>query len=89
MNKYIQAVDDLMKYYDAYYFQNKYAEIEQTTHREQFKLLIDLLGDDEMSMKAISWIKNCYDCYYVNEYINDNDSAFAYLKFMIKQKDTK
>ena len=83
---YINAVDDLLNDYDAYYFINKYDDLKNNTHKSQFELLINLLKDDEMSMKAISWIKNCYDCYYKKQYENDEESPFAYLKGSIDRE---
>lgn len=72
----IKAIDDLWNNYDAFLFNNKYGE---NTHKKQFKLLEEKFKKDEMSMKAIKWIKNCYDCYYKEDF-NDDKSAFAYLK---------
>lgn len=72
----IKAIDDLWNNYDAFLFNNKYGE---NTHKKQFKLLAERFKQDEMSMKAIEWIKNRYDCYYKEDF-NDDKSAFAYLK---------
>lgn len=72
----IKAIDDLWNNYDAFLFYNKY---EENTHKKQFELLVERFKQDEMSMKAIEWIKNCYDCYYKEDF-NDDRSAFAYLK---------
>ncbi len=82
---YIKAVDDLLNGYDAYYFINKYDDLENNTHKNQFELLINLLKDDEISMRAINWIKNCYDCYYKSKFENDEESPFAYLKSSINK----
>ena len=72
----IKAIDDLWNNYDAFLFYNKY---EENTHKKQFELLEERFKQDEMSMKAIKWIKNCYDCFYKEDF-NDDKSAFAYLK---------
>jgi hypothetical protein len=72
----IKVIDDLWNNYDAFLFYNKY---EENTHKKQFELLEERFKQDEMSMKAIKWIKNCYDCFYKEDF-NDDKSAFAYLK---------
>ena len=72
----IKAIDDLWNNHDAFLFYNKY---EENTHKKQFELLEERFKQDEMSMKAIEWIKNCYDCYFKEDF-NDDKSAFAYLK---------
>lgn len=84
--KYLKAIDDLYNEYDAYYFINKYDGLENNTHREQFELLADLLVKyDSKSGSALSWIKNCYDCYYKEEY-NTPDSPFNYLRSVVNKK---
>lgn len=82
---YLTAVDTLMNEYDAFYFQNKYSNFENCTHPNEFTMLNDLLKDDLVSMKALGWIKNCYDCYNVNDYVNNTNSAFSYLKTKIEE----
>lgn len=72
----IKVIDDLWNNYDAFLFYNKY---EENTHKKQFELLEERFKQDKMSMKAIKWIKNCYDCFYKEDF-NDDKSAFAYLK---------
>lgn len=84
--EYLKAVNELFNDYDAYYFINKYSELDKNTHGEQLGMLIELLKDDEMSMKALDWIKNVYDCYYKHEYEEDEDNAFNYLKNAIEKK---
>ena len=74
----IKAIDLLMNNYDAYFFQNKYTE--DNTHKKEFDLLIKYFKNDEMALKAISWIKNRYDYYYKSDFENNKNSAFAYLK---------
>lgn len=84
--EYLKAVDDLLDGYDAYYFINKYSEIDKNTHSNQFSILFEFLKDDEMSMRALNWIKNCYDCYYKKQYENDEESPFYYLKCTINKR---
>ena len=43
-------------------------------------MLFELLKDDELSMRALNWIKNAYDCYYKEEIKKEEDNAFNYLK---------
>lgn len=81
----IKAVDDLLNEYDAYYIMNKYDE-ENNTHKKQFEMLIKLFENDSKSLRAIQWIHNCYDCYYKNQFENDDESPFAYLKGSIDRK---
>lgn len=83
---YINAIDDLLNDYDAYYFINKYSELDKNTHGTQFSMLFELLKDDELSMRALYWIKNAYDCYYKEEVKEDNDNVFNYLKKVIEKK---
>lgn len=84
--KLLKAIEDLWTSYDAYYFINKYDDLEKNTHKEQFELLINQLEDDEMSMKAINWIKICYDSYYKNEFDDEQeDNAFNYLRNKIEE----
>ncbi len=72
-----KALDDLFNNYDAFYIDNKYGN---NTHKEQFELLSQLKG--EKVQNAIGWIKDCYDCYYKDDYKGD-ETAFAYLRSLI------
>ena len=86
MNNCIKNKDLLEIYqeYDAYYFANKYGE--ESTHKEQFKRLRELLKDDELSQRALNWISSCYDCYYAKEYTEKNDNnPFYYLQNKINE----
>lgn len=83
---YINAIDDLLNEYDAYYFINKYSELEENTHGIQLSMLFELLKDDELSMRALNWIKNAYDCYYKEEIKKEEDNAFNYLKKVIEKR---
>lgn len=87
----MKELNEIKEGYDAFYFANKYGE--ESTHKEQFKKLRELLKNDEMSQRALNWISNCYDCYYINEYNGeDNSNPFYYLECKIKElkkdKDT-
>ena len=86
MNEYIKNKDllDIYNDYDAYYFANKYGE--ESTHKEQFKRLRELLREDELSQRALNWVSNCYDCYYAKEYVEMNDNnPFYYLQNKINE----
>lgn len=83
---YINAIDDLLNEYDAYYFINKYSELEENIHGTQLSMLFELLKDDELSMRALNWIKNAYDCYYKEEIKKEEDNAFNYLKKVIEKR---
>ena len=82
---YINAIDDLLNEYDAYYFINKYSELEENTHGTQLSMLFELLKDDELSMRALNWIKNAYDCYYKEEIKKEKVKAFIFLKKFLKK----
>lgn len=76
----IEAIDDLWNNYDAFLFNNKYGE---NTHQKQFDLLNKYFENDEISLKAINWIKYSYDCYYKEDFkeeLNGCKNAFSYLK---------
>ncbi len=84
--EYLKAVDELLEEYDAYYFINKYSDLDKNTHGNQFGMLLELLKDDDMCMRALNWIKNAYDCYYKEQVKEDNDNMFNYLKNAINKK---
>lgn len=81
MNKeeYLNAIDELQKNYDAFYFVNKYGS--ENTHQKEFELLSNLKG--ELVGNALAWIRNCYDCYYKDELPDDN--AFNYLRGIVNE----
>lgn len=91
MNKtkeeYLKYVNNLMNDYDAFYIQNKYGKADETTHDEEFVELGKLLECDDKSMRALGWIKNCYDCYYKSDLEDEEneDNAFNYLKCKIEE----
>lgn len=51
--KYLQYIDNLKEGYDAFYFQNKYSEIDKTTHSEEFTELIKLFEKDDNSIQVV------------------------------------
>ncbi len=77
-----EALNRIIDSYDAYYVENKYGK---GTHEEEFELLSQLKGDKVSN--AIAWIRDCYDCYYKEDYINDDSSAFAYLRSLIDKEN--
>lgn len=85
----LTALNNLLDEYDAYYIANKYSkfEDEDCTHHNEFMLLKDFVKDDELGMKALNWIRYCYDCYYKDEVLESEDTAFSYLKNLIEKGD--
>lgn len=77
-----EALEKLKKEYDAFYIENKYGKC---THSEEFNLLEQTLKDDELSLRALGWIKHEYDCYNEKEQDDDPYSAFNYLKNKLKE----
>lgn len=81
----LKKLNEIKDEYDAYYIENKYGE---GTHKEQFKKLREHLKDDEMSMRALNWISQCYDCYYKDDKIYNIEgdaNPFYYLETKIKE----
>ena len=78
----LKLVDELENEYDAYFFTNKYGDLDnkENTHAKHFKELKQLNGEKVIS--ALMWIRYCYDCYYKNEL--DENSPFNYLREVIK-----
>ena len=62
MIKELEAVKEILNSYDAFYITNKYGD--DGTHKEEFNLLKDYFKNDEVGLKALSWISHVYDCYY-------------------------
>ena len=82
-NNLFEALDKIRNSYDAFYFENKYGTC---THEKEFQLLADNLKDDKISISAINWIRNCYDCYYKDEYLYESiNNPFGYLKNKIEE----
>lgn len=70
--------------YDAFYIANKYGE--ESTHKDQFQRLRELLKTDEKSQRALLWISHNYDSYYKNEFDGkNNDNPFYYLQCKINE----
>lgn len=90
-DKYLEAIEDLINEYDAYYIMNKYGELlsEECTHYEQFKLLKEFVKDDEIGNNALKSIRYNYDCYYKEEVSSNKDTAFSYLKEFIENNITE
>lgn len=88
MEELLKAIDELFNNYDAFFINNKYSStenLEDNTHEKEFKLLIDKFKNDEISMRAIKWILNCYDCYLKDEFMDDG-TAFEYLRRKIREE---
>ncbi len=88
---YLNMLKTLLDEYDAFYFMNKYCTLENlknNTNEYEFTNLYNLLKTDMVSIKALNWILNCYDCYYKNEVESDQDSAFGYLKNKIESNES-
>lgn len=87
--KLLKALDELLDEYDAYYIMNKHDDFEsdKCTHHEQFMLLKDFVKDDELGNNALNWIRFAYDCYYKEEILGSEDTAFSYLKNFIEKSD--
>ena len=82
----IKAIDSLFSSYDAFYFANKYSSFEDfigNTHEKEFSILLNYFNKNEKCLHALKWIMQCYDCYYCEEF-EDENSAFNYLKQHIK-----
>ena len=77
----LKALDDIKESYDAFYIENKYGS---NTHQKQFDLLEQNVKGDKMP-NALGWIKNCYDCYYKNEYEDESGTAFEYIRNQINE----
>lgn len=87
--KLLNALNELLNDYDAYYFMNKYDifESNECTHHEQFMLLKYFVKDDELGNSALRWIRYAYDCYYKEEILEAENTAFSYLKKLIEMSD--
>lgn len=77
----LKALDEIKETYDAYYIENKYGT---NTHQKQFDLLEQNVKGDLMS-SALYWIKNCYDCYYKNDFEDETGTAFGYIRSLINE----
>ena len=79
----LEALKEIQNNYDAFFMLNKYSD--DGTHKKEFDILKKAVGDDELGLRAINWIKNEYDCYYKMDYVDNKDSAFDYLEKLIKE----
>lgn len=77
----LKALDEIKESYDAYYFENKYGT---NTHQKQFDLLEQNVKGDKMP-NALSWIKNCYDCYYKDSFKDESGTPFEYIRNLINE----
>lgn len=83
----VEALDSILETYDAFYITNKYGD--NGTHELEFAVLLEYIftvndKPDELALRAIAWIKDCYDCYYKENYKDDSDdTAFSYLRKFI------
>ena len=77
----LKALDEIKESYDAFYIENKYGT---NTHQKQFDLLEKKLKGDKLP-NALGWIKNCYDCYYKDEYKDESGTAFEYIRNLINE----
>ena len=50
-------------------------------------LLKDFVKDDKLGNNALYWIRFAYDCYYKEEILGREDTAFSYLKELIEKSD--
>ena len=83
---YLKAIDELLESYDAYYFINKYSDLDKNTHGKQLKILYELFDNDYMCKKALNWIQYAYECYYKQQVEEDEENAFNYLKKAIEKR---
>ena len=85
----LTALNNLLDEYDAYYIVNKYGkfEDESCTHHKEFMLLNNFVKDDELGNSALNWIRYAYDCYYKEEVLGNENTAFSYLKKLIEKSD--
>ncbi len=77
----LKALDEIKESYDAYYIENKYGT---NTHQRQFDLLEQNVKGDLMQA-ALGWIKDCYDCYYKDDFKDESGSAFEYIRQQINE----
>lgn len=82
----LKAVDELQNEYDAFMMMNRYSWNEDNSHYKEFKLLRDAKLKGDKVDNAISWIHDCYDCYYKDEISADDDNPFNYLREVIKDE---
>lgn len=75
----LKVLDEIKDGYDAFYIENKYGT---NTHQKQFDLLEQNVKGDKMP-NALGWIKNCYDCYYKDDFKDESGTAFECIRNLI------
>lgn len=84
--KLLAALDKLKDSYDAYLMSQRYCEdISRNTHKEEFELLSKELGLS-LDQGALGWIRCCYDYYYKDDYADETNTAFGYIRNLIQQR---
>ena len=83
--KLLKALDEIKESYDAFYIENKYGT---NTHQKQFDLLEQNVKGDKM-LNALGWIRNCYDCYYKDDFKDESGTAFEYIRNLILKESLK
>lgn len=84
--KLLAALDKLKDSYDAYLMGQRYDEdISDNTHKEEFELLSKELGLP-LDRGALGWIRCCYDYYYKDDYADETNTAFGYIRNLIQQR---
>ena len=79
-----KALDEIKNNYDAFFFINQRDENNtRNTHKEQFALLSKELNIPH-NTGALGWIRANYDCYYKDDFENEEDTAFGYIRNLIK-----
>lgn len=84
-NKLLKALDEIKESYDAFYFINKYDDLTNNTHKTQFELLSQVKGLS-LEKGALCWILNEYDCHYKEAFEDETDTAFEYIRNLIKKE---
>ena len=79
MSELEKSLHSIKEEYDAYFVANKYGTC---THEKEFNLLLNHFKTNEMALRALNWIKNNYDCYYIKE--QDEEGPFYYLEQKLK-----
>lgn len=81
----LEALDRIKDSYDAYFMLNRY-DISNSinTHKEEFALLSKELGL-LLCEGPLGWIYHCYDCHYKDEYADEKNTAFGYIRDLIRK----
>lgn len=81
MEQFIKNKDllDIWKGYNAFHIVKQCEK--DSTYKDQFQRLRELLKNDEKSQRALFWISQNYDCHHKNKYDNqNNDNPFYYIQ---------